>query len=271
MDDYFIMKKKVDKSTFSQGMSIPTMFHEVFYEKIGCRLLRGQTENISIMIDGLLYKAKLINQGFNEKKYPTHSDILQIRYDGNIELKEVLRLKFKHTYDQMQMRLVAAKVPEGEELKEEYALLFATSVQGVVMLDCISHDDYLQNSNRIVKINELYFENMTDDSASIETTVGIKKVRHLSKAIGNSLKVFYGYRCQICGEFIGEKYGSRLIHAHHIDYFTKSLNNNVDNILVVCPNHHYIIHDCNPVFNRKTLLFEYPNGYMEGLKLNFHI
>ena len=35
MNDFFIMKKRVDKSTLYQGVSIPVMFQELFYEKIG--------------------------------------------------------------------------------------------------------------------------------------------------------------------------------------------------------------------------------------------
>ena len=68
-----------------------------------------------------------------------------------------------------------------------------------------------------------------------------------------------------------KKYGSTLIHAHHIEYFTKSLNNNPENILIVCPNHHGIIHDCNPEFNATEKTYHYPNGLVEGLTLNRHI
>jgi 5-methylcytosine-specific restriction protein A len=32
-----------------------------------------------------------------------------------------------------------------------------------------------------------------------------------------------------------------------------------------------IIHDVNPVFDRKRLIFLYPNGMQEGLALNQHI
>ncbi len=120
-------------------------------------------------------------------------------------------------------------------------------------------------------MDELLFESVTDNNSKIIESAGMKKIRHLSRAIGNSLKVIYGYRCQICGEFIGEKYGSTLIHAHHIDYFTRSLNNNSDNILIVCPNHHGIIHDCNPIFDKKSKMYIYSNGFKEGLKLNKHI
>ena len=62
-----------------------------------------------------------------------------------------------------------------------------------------------------------------------------------------------------------------MVEAHHIDYFVKSLNNDITNIMIVCPNHHSIIHDRNPLFNRKNRVYEYPNGYKEGLVLNDHL
>ena len=78
--------------------------------------------------------------------------------------------------------------------------------------------------------------------------------------------------CQvICGQYIGEPYGSHLIHAHHIHYFVHSLNNNANNIMIVCPNHHAIIHDLNPTFDFAQKQFHYPNGYVEGLAINLHL
>ena len=62
-----------------------------------------------------------------------------------------------------------------------------------------------------------------------------------------------------------------MIHAHHIDYFSRSMNNDASNIMIVCPNHHSIIHDRNPEFNTKEKTYRYPNGYVEGLMLNKHL
>ena len=111
----------------------------------------------------------------------------------------------------------------------------------------------------------------TDDTASIYLRTRVCKVRHMTKTISQDLKAAYGYRCQICGQYIGEPYGSNLIHAHHIDYFVKSLNNNASNIMILCPNHHGIIHDRNPIFDFSSKTFRYPNGYVEGLRLNLHL
>ncbi len=124
------------------------------------------------------------------------------------------------------------------------------------------------------KLDEIVAEQIfeTEDlSATVKTVTKNCKVRKMNRAIGDGLKQLYGYRCQICGAFIGEKYGSSLIHAHHIEYFTKSMNNDASNVLIVCPNHHGIIHDRNPVFDFQKKIYRYPNGYQEGLKLNLHI
>ncbi len=56
-----------------------------------------------------------------------------------------------------------------------------------------------------------------------------------------------------------------------IDYFVKSMNNGANNQIIVCPNHHSIIHDVDPVFDRGRLLYIYSNGFEEKLVLNQHL
>ena len=59
--------------------------------------------------------------------------------------------------------------------------------------------------------------------------------------------------------------------ARYIDYFIRSLNNDAGNQMIVCPNHHRIIHETDPVFDRQTIKYRYPNGYEQGLLLNKHL
>jgi predicted restriction endonuclease len=123
------------------------------------------------------------------------------------------------------------------------------------------------------EINEFDLEQIlamhdTPSFLKIEKTI---KIRKLDRKIIDRLKQIYHYRCQICGQYIGEKYDAEIIHSHHIDYFSTSLNNNANNILIVCPNHHGIIHTTNPQFDRNTKQFIYPNGYKEDLELNVHL
>ena len=136
---------------------------------------------------------------------------------------------------------------------------------GVLWEDEINY--YFTRSIKIFLFNY----DVRDDTAGINAQKALIRVRKLNRKIGDTLKEHYQYRCQICGRVIEEKYGSKIAEAHHIDYFVKSLNNDITNILIVCPNHHSIIHDKNPEFNRNKCIYKYPNGYVEGLLLNDHL
>lgn len=74
------------------------------------------------------------------------------------------------------------------------------------------------------------------------------------------MNTLYGYRCQICGCLIGEEFDSHIAEAHHIDYFVRSLNYDPNNQMVLGPNHHCIIHETDPVFDRRRIMYFYPNG-----------
>ena len=118
---------------------------------------------------------------------------------------------------------------------------------------------------------ETYLYKKEIDWSAIIEKAGIVKIRNLDRSIADSLKNAYGFRCQICGLLVGERYNTAVIHAHHIEYFSLSMNNNIDNILIICPNHHGIIHATNPEFDKTSKAFTYPNGYTEGLKINIHL
>jgi hypothetical protein len=59
--------------------------------------------------------------------------------------------------------------------------------------------------------------------------------------------------------------------AHHIDYFTRSQNNDSTNIIIISPNFHRIIHKNNPRFNRRKFQIEFDNGEVLRLKLYEHL
>ena len=49
------------------------------------------------------------------------------------------------------------------------------------------------------------------------------------------------------------------------------LNDNSTNIIIISHNYHRIIHENNPMFNRKKFQFEFPNGEVLRLKLYEHL
>ncbi|MDR2835868.1 MAG: hypothetical protein LBV69_06705 [Bacteroidales bacterium] len=275
--DLYIYKKEIDWSALHLGVNIPVSLQNIFYENINIKLQKGENKKIKLLLDGVEYPAILTNIYFDEAKYPTHKELLQIRWTQNSEIAQKLRDIFSSSYNYLfieKEKLTNKKkqlsVPE--EIRE-YLAIYSTVFDDVFAIECITQSDISETKQEIRRYNELELEQIiqaTDSPAFIEKT-RTTKIRKLDKTIGDNLKRLYEYKCQICGLHIGESYNATVIHTHHIEYFSVSLNNNADNIMVICPNHHGIIHTTNPVFNREKKLFAYPNGYSEGLKLNLHL
>ncbi len=268
-----IFYKNIDKSVLKEGFTIPIIYVDMIFENIGFTLAHGEKRIIDIIIDGEKFKAELKNINFDKEKYPNHKDLLQIRYGTNSRLAVKLRQVFSYTGQQIAENpdYNAKKLSEGEK---EFIAIYSTPVTGEMLFDCITNGEFREESDELRSLGEVTAERIldgTDEGSGIVLKTKVCKIRRLNTTILSDLKSFYGYRCQICGQFIGEKYGTNLIHAHHIDYFTKSLNNNASNILILCPNHHCIIHDKNPIYNYRDKTFTYPNGYKEGLALKDHL
>lgn len=277
MTSFYIYKKEIDWSALHLGLNIPISLQDIFYQNVKLRLKKGENRMIKLLLDNVEYTVKLTNIGFDEAKYPTHKELLQIRYAPNSEIAQKLRVVFRCSYDYLcieKEKLANKKkqliVPENIR---EYVAIYSTVFDDVFSLECITHDEIVETKEIINKYDELEIEQILqtkDNSTFIEKQKTVK-IRKLDRTIGDNLKIIYGYKCQICGLFIGARYDATVINTHHIEYFSVSLNNNADNIMVVCPNHHGIIHATNPNFDRKEKVFNYPNGYVEKLKLNLHL
>ena len=246
--------KNVNYSVLTAGLTIPIQHQKSVFNELGFTLEHGQRKQIQILIDGTPYPAQIINIRFDKIKYPTHRDLLQIRYSAK--------------------SAVAQKLQETFTYSKEQIAIYSTQIAGTLLFDCMKIQEFQEESNALKELGESVAEGILDgrdDTAGILIRTKSCKIRKLSRAIADDLKEVYGYRCQICGQYIGEPYGSHLIHAHHIHYFVHSLNNNANNIMIVCPNHHAIIHDLNPTFDFTQRQFHYPNGYVEGLAINLHL
>jgi predicted HNH restriction endonuclease len=241
---------------------------------------RGESKEINLYLNGRSYKAKLNNNRI-DKKFGDHADIVQIRYTQNSDLVQALRGCFQRSYayivkmKELQEKGSKKHIPLPNDMKE-YLAVYTTEYEDTYVLETIGALDIevLRKtiSGRPERIMEAEFNfDVTDDTAGLKEKEQIVRIRKLNKKIGDNLKRLYGYRCQVCGRLIGEEYGSHVVEAHHIDYFVNSLNNDASNQIIVCPNHHSIIHDANPVFDRKRLIYIYKNGLEEKLMLNQHL
>lgn len=269
--------KNVDYSVLTAGLTIPIQHQKSVFNELGFTLEHGQRKQIQILIDGTPYPAQIINIRFDKSKYPTHRDLLQIRYSAKSAVAQKLQEIFTYSKEQIALQRQYrenGKLPNIDEAHQEHIAIYSTQIAGTLLFDCMQIREFQEESNALKELGESVAEGVLDgrdDTAGILIRTKSCKIRKLSRAIADDLKEVYGYRCQICGQHIGEPYGSHLIHAHHIHYFVHSLNNNANNIMIVCPNHHAIIHDLNPTFDFTQRQFHYPNGYVEGLAINLHL
>jgi len=278
----YVYKKNIDWSVLHQGISIPVTIQKKFIKQASNYLDRGQSKPINLILNGKTYKAKLVNQLFNQEKYGDRADIVQIRYVPTSDIAVELRMIFNRSYqflkqqreiDRESGRRRAISLPD--DINESIAI-YITDYPDTYVLECFNANDYNAIRQSIINIQEQDFEysidyNIVDEKATIEQKILLTKVRRLNRAIGECLKELYEYRCQICGTNISYRYGISIAESHHIIPFIKSLNNNANNQIIVCPNHHRIIHKAEPEFKKEKLMFIYSNGFEEKIKMNRHL
>lgn len=281
-EDGFLMQKTVDWSLLNQGMTIPVSICSMFKVWDESILKHGNSKDIKILIDGEFYDAKLRNQNFIQSNWSGHKDVIQIRFGEQSPLAVKLRTVFKKSYEYLLIqRRILGKRKRKIDLPDdihEYIRLYLTTSQNVLCIECCPNADYQNLAHTLSTIPEEVYEQIDDDkffmedkSASIEEKQRLVKYRKIDRNIIITLKKFYGYRDEISGEKIGDEYGDSVVEAHHIDYFTKSQNNDSTNIIIISPNYHRIIHKNNPHFNRKKFRFEFENGTVLPLILYDHL
>lgn len=275
----YVYKKEIDWSTLMEGFTLPLDNQVIFLRNMENFLQRGQSKIIHFFMNGKTYDAKIVNMNNSVEK--RKKDVYQIRYSRNGELSQALQQYFFKSMSYIKMIRESRdpkdrsyiKMPDG---LKEYLAIYTTEYEDTFLLEPITQDDFqvmkkaIQGMRERTVENEIEYE-MEDKSSGIEKKLQIVKIRKLNRKIGENLKLLYGYRCQICGQVIGEKYGSHIAEAHHIDYFVNSLNNDANNQMIVCPNHHSVIHDANPVFDRRRMVYRFDNGAEERISLNKHL
>ena len=112
--------------------------------------------------------------------------------------------------------------------------------------------------------------NHSDPDATIVFVSQNVSQRICDTSIVQKLKQLYRGQCQICGGRPIADSGVDICEAHHIEYYAESANNNASNIIILCPNHHRLIHKVNPKFNREIMRFTWPDGELK-IQLDYHL
>lgn len=276
----FIFQKTVDRSTLRQGFQIPVEYHYLLDAMPGGKPKPGETRNIKVLIDGIEYGAQLKNQRFDRTKYIDHPDVIQIRYGEGSPISRRLRELFSESWSYVTQvkalpencrRKLTISVP-GD--RQESLAFSSTDIPNVFIADCITVQQKHELRSEVSIFDELDFETfnpIVDETAGYVTSETARKVRKFDRNIGESLKKFYDYRCQMTGERVGNQYDSFVVEAHHIVPFTESMNNDSSNMIILSPTYHRIVHKAKPVWDSKRHAFCYANGLIDKVLINKHL
>lgn len=277
----FIFQKDVDLSTLREGFTIPVAYFPLLEMIPGGFPKIGEKRNIKLRINDLEFDAQLKNQPFSRETFEGHPDVVQVRYGRNSPIARYLQNVFHHSLYYINSirslpenmgRKTTVRIPED---KKETISFSSTDCKDVFILDCLTcgmkesartavAGYYAEYDFRRVDILE-------DPSAHIKEVDSLHKIRCLDRAVGDSLKRLYNFKCQMTGEKIGEMYGTSVVEAHHLDPFSSSLNNNAANIIILSPSYHRIIHKANGKWLPEDRAFIFPNGLIEKVKINQHL
>jgi predicted restriction endonuclease len=150
----------------------------------------------------------------------------------------------------------------------------------------LSWSQGLELEKRAYKIaNEILLENSYEDGEkAVRETIrqyhsGVsenKKLRLIhtytrNRILIKQLQDFYQGRCQLCGFDPILLYDVKACYGHHVIYLSRGGIDELNNLILVCPNHHEVIHNTNAVFDFKDLCYVFANKRREPLILNNHL
>jgi 5-methylcytosine-specific restriction enzyme A len=274
INDY-VFKKEVDWSLLNEGVTIPIDAMEIIFMKLPDMQEHGNRCQVTIIFDKVAYFVNLINNAFNQSDWPTHKDILQFRYTPKHSFTQALRSIFSNSYNYILEHRTRGKHLVIPDNLKEYLVFYPTIKANTFIAEFITNSDMLEERKAMQNNDESLYEeyinyHATDEKADLIIRTGNIHIRKYNRTIGETLKNLYQNQCQICNHDFTDIYWVGLSEIHHIDYYTKSLNNDSDNLLVICPNHHRIIHKINPIFRKESMSYLYPNGLVEEVRLKKH-
>ncbi len=262
-------------------------------ENDGVELQPKDKRHVVLLIDGDPFGAMLTCT--RRPEGPPH--LLQIRYDTNQELRKVLEATFWTTgecleleREKLQRELgpnakLSAEVPPHSAECVEWRATGIPFCYHVDLVPC-----RLRASDRVRQtlstlgephIEAILAEDLENRFAywvaaieritpedSAEVARALRYCRRYLNLAQRLLEQMYGNMCQLC---TGHTVSSVANTAHHIDPVTASMDNRISNLVLVCPNHHAMLHAHDFTFDRTSLSFVSPETGALKIATNKHL
>jgi 5-methylcytosine-specific restriction enzyme A len=157
--------------------------------------------------------------------------------------------------------------PEGIAILEQFSAMIPTE-------DRATHvaDEY-ELERALLEGDELYGELLNRDhtGASEDRRRQLLTLAPRDRQLVKDLYELYSGRCQLCAFDSPVVYRVASAESHHIVYRSRGGDDDLTNMVLVCPNHHTVIHKTDATFDYSRLMFCFPNGRVEPLCLNTHL
>lgn len=296
-EPFLIMRKQVDWSLLQSGWTIPVDFHHrVMTDNEGDKMNPGDKRSVVLLIGGHPFSAVLTC--VRRPQGPPH--ILQVRYDRNHELRDVLSTVFWTSRTCLELdraRLRRELGPDAKIFAEvppssaEFVEWRSTGVPFCYQVDLIPCR--LRASDRVVPIlaglgeshveavlqedSEERFANWLRAIQSLAPTEDTEVVRCLQygrryvNLARRLLGQLYGQTCQLCGGKTHRSIGDMVNITHHISPVTTSMDNRVSNLILICPTHHAMLHAADFTFEQAQLRFASPRAGILEIAANRHL
>lgn len=147
-------------------------------------------------------------------------------------------------------------------------------ISGLVNARGMNKNNPSSEVTAVASIAETSLEDIVNghvSAASLNPVVRESYQRVYDQKSLNKLKEYYHNRCQICGCDAGAEYGVGIAEIHHIIPFSESQDNSLGNLIVLCPNHHRLIHKTKAEYDPENCRFILADGMTIPILLTDHL
>jgi 5-methylcytosine-specific restriction protein A len=92
-----------------------------------------------------------------------------------------------------------------------------------------------------------------------------------SRSWARTLRELYDDRCQLCGWSARGPYRTEVCEAHHLHWLSRGGDDALENLVLLCPNHHRVVHRNDAVLDFGDLSFVFHDDHREMLRFGGHL
>lgn len=120
------------------------------------------------------------------------------------------------------------------------------------------------------KVTEKLVREQTNGLSEARRRTITREVPDRNRSLVERLRTMYNGQCQVCKWNPVDEYSEHLCEGHHIQWLSRGGNDRINNLLLVCPNHHRAIHRCDAPLDYADLALNF-GTHREPIQINQHL